>query len=474
MQGQVTVEEVRAWLAQGQGETIAFAPISSSPRKLAETLVALANAHGGVLLIGVGGRGLATTGSAPERARRFADVRERALAATLLPDPPLIVPWPAVVTVDGEPVCVVTVPAGLPHVYSLRGQFLTRTGAHNRPLTAPELRRLLLDRGEAGFEALPAPDATLDDLDMEAVARYMGPEGKQQEGFTSDDLNMALLTRGCLMRQGDGALVPTYAGILLFGRRPEQFVHSAEIIAVRYAGPDMGDEFVREDIRGPLSEQIRRAEAFVAANMRRGMRIAGLAREERTEYPLPVVREAIVNAVAHRDYSIRGDSIRVLMFSDRMEVYSPGRLPGHVTLDNLVSERFSRNEAIVQVLSDLGFIERLGYGIDRMIRTMEQEGLPAPRFEETAAGFRVTLIGHGSQLISPAPETQRWGNVLLNSRQEKALAYLSEHGRITNSEMRALFPEVSDETIRRDLSDLVDKGLLLKIGEKRATYYIIK
>ena len=459
-----TAEDIRGWLAQGPGETLAFAAETSSPRKLAETLVAMANAHGGTLLIGVSGRGALTGLKDPDA------VRERALAAALMADPPLILPLPAIVAVDGHPVCVVTVPPGLPHVYGFKGQFLTRTGTHNRPLTASELRRLLLDRGETGFEARPVPGATMEDLDWEAVTQYV----QQLEGFAPDGMTAALLARGCLVALDEGQLVPTYAGILLFGRQPERFVRSAEIIAVRYAGSDMGDEFVREDIRGPLSEQIRRAEAFVVANMRRGMRISGLAREERTEYPLSVVREAIVNAVAHRDYAIRGDSIRVLMFSDRMEVYSPGRLPGHVTLENLVDERFSRNEAIVQVLSDMGFIERLGYGIDRMIRAMEQEGLPPPRFEETAAGFKVTLIGHGSQLISPEPESQRWGNVLLNPRQEKALAYLKEHGRITNSEMRALCPGVSDETIRRDLADLVDKGLLLKIGEKRATYYILK
>ncbi len=461
---QPTADEIRRWLSQGPGETLAFAPNASSPRKLAETLVAMANAHGGVLLIGANARGALTGLRDPEEAQ------ERALAAALMADPPLILPMPDIVTVDGKAVCAVTVPPGLPHVYSLKGQFLTRTGAHNRPLTSSELRHLLLDRGEAGFEARPVPNATMDDLDLDFVAEYV----QQLEGFTREDIPKALLARGCLLRREDGQFVPTYAGILLFGRQPERFVPAAEIIAVRYAGPEMGDEFVREDIRGPLSEQIRRAEAFVAANMRRGMRIAGLEREERTEYPLPVVREAIVNAVAHRDYAIRGDSIRVLMFSDRLEVYSPGRLPGHVTLENLIDERFSRNEAIVQVLSDMGFIERLGYGIDRMIRTMEREGLPPPRFEETAAGFKVTLIGHGTQLVSRTPEAQRWGNVLLNPRQEKALAYLKEHGRITNSEMRALCPGVSDETIRRDLADLVNKGLLLKIGETRATYYILR
>ena len=210
------------------------------------------------------------------------------------------------------------------------------------------------------------------------------------------------------------------------------------------------------------------------ANVRRGMRISGFTREEVPEYPLAVAREAVVNAVAHRDYSQRGDGIRLLMFSDRLEVYSPGRLPGHVTLENLVEERFSRNEVIVQVLSDLGFIERLGYGIYRMIASMREAGLPAPRFEETTAGFRVTLFGHGDGLVSRAPQEQRWGNLLLNPRQEEALAYLAEKGRITNREYQQLCPNVSPETIRRDLADLVDKGMLLKIGEKRATYYILK
>ena len=471
MPTQPSADDVRAWLAQGQGETVARATTASSPRKLAEALIALANAHGGVLLIDMAARATASS-----RPRESTPIRDRVLAAALMADPPLILPIPTLHTIDGRSICVVSVPAGLPHVYSLKGQFFTRTGARTRPLTAPELARLLLERGQAGFEAQPVPGATLQDLDLDAVARYV----QQLEGFTPNNLTAALLVRGCLAgHDGSPAIreethVPTNAGILLFGRKPERYVHSAEIIAVRYAGPDMGDEFVREDIRGPLSEQIRRAEAFVAANMRRGMRIAGLAREERTDYPFPVVREAIVNAVAHRDYAIRGEGIRILMFSDHMAVYSPGRLPGHVTLDNLVDERFSRNEAIVQVLSDMGFIERLGYGIDRMIRAMEQEGLPAPVFEETAAGFRVTLTGHGDQLVSAGSEVQPWGNMLLSSRQERALAYLGEHGRITNSEMRTLFPDVSDETIRRDLSDLVEKGLLLKIGEKRATYYILK
>jgi len=161
------------------------------------------------------------------------------------------------------------------------------------------------------------------------------------------------------------------------------------------------------------------------------------------------------------------------MFSDHMEIYSPGRLPGHVTLANLLNERFSRNEAIVQVLADLGFVERLGYGIDRMVSAMIDAGLPNPEFEETVAGFQVVLRGRGEELVSPE-QAPRWGNRHLAPRQERALAYVSEHGSITNREFRELFPDLSDETIRRELADMVDSGLLVKIGDRKATYYILK
>lgn len=453
---------VAALLAAGPGERVAFAGAQTSPPRLAESLIALANAHGGVLVVGITPNGRPTGIPDPTEARAALQ------AAGLLTTPPLILPLPQWAEHEGKPLCLVEVPPGLPHVYSLDGRYLTRTGAVNRLLSASELTGLLLARGEAGFESRPAPAAILADLQPTAVESYLAALGRPA-GETWQEI---LLARGCLARGPDGP-TPTYAGILLFGRQPQHTLRNAQITLVRYAGAQMGDEFLRHDAAGTLPEQIRQAEAFVTANMRRGMRLSGFARQETTEYPLPVVREAIVNAAAHRDYAIRGDGIRVLMFSDRLEVYSPGRLPGHITLDNLAVERFSRNEAIVQVLADLGFVERLGYGIDRMIAAMAEAGLPAPAFEETAAGFRVTLRGRGEELVSAEP-APRWGNRRLNPRQERAMAHLAAHGTITNRELRELLPDVSDETIRRELVDLVDQGLILKIGERKATYYILK
>ncbi len=166
----------------------------------------------------------------------------------------------------------------------------------------------------------------MDDLDPQRVERYLDRLMLQPADLADGGWKAALRARGCLAAAAEGVLRPTVAGMLLFGRNPQQFVRSAEIVCVRYGGESMGDEFIRQELGGPLPEQIRQAEAFVAANMRRGMRITGLAREEAAEYPLAVVREAIVNAVAHRDYSVRGEGIRLLLFSNRLEIYSPGRL----------------------------------------------------------------------------------------------------------------------------------------------------
>ena len=471
-------EDLHALIAAGAGERAAFLPARTSRQALAETLAALANADGGVVLLGVSPRG-AVQGGADVTA-----LRDLALDAALLTDPPLILPSPQTLEVEeGAALVLVQVPEGLPHIYSLKGVYWTRSGAANRPLATSELRQLLLDRSESGYESKAVAGAALSDLDAGRISRYL-----DQVGLPPDaDAVQALLSRGCITRldpvELPGGLpgglpasepAPTVAGLLLFGRDPQRFLRSAEVICVRYAGEVMGDEFVRQDIGGVLADQVRQAEAFVASNMRRGMRIRGLAREETTEYPLPVVREAIVNAIAHRDYSIRGEGIRVLMFSDRLEVYSPGRLPGHVTLANLKDERYSRNEAIVAVLSDMGYIERLGYGIDRMIAAMQEAGQPEPQFEETSAGFRVTLRSASPDLVSPAAQAQQWSHSFLNERQEAALAFVRAQGRITNSDLQALTPEVHPETIRRDLADLVDKNLLIRIGSKRATYYILK
>jgi ATP-dependent DNA helicase RecG len=176
------------------------------------------------------------------------------------------------------------------------------------------------------------------------------------------------------------------------------------------------------------------------------------------------VREALVNAVCHRDYRLRGRRVELRMFADRLEVVSPGGLPGFITVDNLVEEHFSRNPRLVAGLFQWGYIEELGLGIDRMIEDMVQAGHPPPRFKAQPYSFTVILSNVRERKALP-----QWSSHM-NERQARAVAHVREHGSITNREYRTL-SDVA-ETLRLDLVDLVEKGVFLKIGSKK-NYYIL-
>lgn len=467
----VPPDELERLIAGGEGPQVGFARERVRPDELAETLAAFANGRGGTLVLGVSGR----TRARLEGVTDVAAARDLVLEAALVCTPPLILPLPRTATLGQVTLLVAEVPAGLAQVYAVHGKYLRREGGTNQPLAPDALRRLLLERGDVGWERQVPAGASLDELDPEkltAYARRIGPDAEQAP--------LALLERrGCVCRRdgatGPASVVPTNAGLLLFARHVEARYPQAEISLVHYRGRDMADAFEREDVRDTLVEALRRAERWLTEHMRKGSRMVGLERQDWTQFPPGAVREALVNAVAHRDYSVRGEGIRLSLFSDRLEVYSPGRLPGHVTVENIVEERFSRNESLVQVLADYGLIERLGYGIDRMLRQMAEAGLPPPGFRETAAGFLVTLTGQSiEELSAEGLDTREWVRMGLNERQIAALLFVIDQRRITNRDLQEQFAEVSAETIRRDLADLVERGLLLKIGDKRATYYILK
>ncbi|MBN1201199.1 MAG: putative DNA binding domain-containing protein [Anaerolineae bacterium] len=464
-----TEEDILALLEKKRSEVADWLPGRAPVRDIAELLAAMANTRGGTLLLGVAPRS-----DKPAGVDDAENAVSRVLEAALSIDPPLIIPLPQIVQTQGLPMVVVQVPRGMPHVYALDGRYLARDGSRNIPVPSYKLRRLILERGDVTFESLPSRNAARDDLDWEQVKAYTS----KLHGMGELPPEQILTKRGCLVKQ-DGELRPTNAGILLFGKEPQQFLRGSDITAARFAGAEMGDVFTRQDINGTLPQQIRRVETFLIDNLRKGVHLGGqMARSEQLEFPLEAVRELVVNAVAHRDYSIRGDGIRLYLFSDRLEITSPGGLPGPVTVDNIVDERFSRNTAIVQVLSDMRFIERLGYGVDRVLALMREHNLPEPAFTETAGGFRVTL--YNAPVVPGVTEPVLFGGVFrgnyINRRQEYALDFLinRKNARITNKDLQELCPDVHSETIRRDLADLVSRRILIKMGEKRGSYYVLK
>jgi ATP-dependent DNA helicase RecG len=463
--------DVDALLSEGMGPELHWFPGEVPASQLAAVLVGMANANGGTVLLGVAPRSNRVQG-----VRNMDGALDCIFQAALLAEPPLVLPLPRRVVIEDRQLLQVIVPAGLPHVYSLDGRYLGREGARTQPLAPRRLRQLLVERGVVQFESQVPPNARLDDLDPERVAAYLEALG-MPAGEPVEDV---LLRRGCVSSESggpgrdssNGELRPTYGALLLFGRDPQQWLPNATILAARFAGASMADRFIRQEISGTLPEQLRQAEAFVRENMRRQVHLVGLTRQEETEYPLEAVRELLVNAVAHRDYNVGGDNIHLNLYADRIEVGSPGGLPGPVTLENLLEARFSRNAVIVQVLSDLGYVERLGYGLDRVVEVLRQHGLRPPRFEELAGTFRVTLFGDPGGALTG--EAEIYEDMDLNPRQQMALAFLLRRKRITNRDYQELCPDVSAETLRRDLVDLVGRDLILKIGDKRATYYILK
>ena len=459
-------KRIREILTHGKGLRIDWFPEETPVSRLAETLVGMANSEGGTILIGITPRSGQIQGiQDPD------SVVDRIFQAALLTDPPLVLPLPQVEEVGNDLVVKVIIPKGLPQIYAYQGRYLGRSGIHSQPLSSRQLRALLMERGIVQFETQIPPYAGLQDLDLDQISAYTS----SLRGLDHEPFGEILLRRGCL-KQMEGVLLPTNAALLLFGKDPQQWLPSASILATRFPGVSFSDTFVKQEMRGTLPEQIRQAETFVRDQMRSTVRLVGLTRQETPEYPLMAVRELLVNAVAHRDYNQQGDCIHLNIFADRLEIHSPGGLPGPVNLENLLVARYSRNAVIAQVLSDMGFVERLGYGLKRVVTVLRQNHMPAPRFEEVGGSFWVTLKNAqpGVSGQSNFRDVSHFAKFNLNDRQEQALGYLATRGRITNREYQDLCPDVSAETLRRDLVDLVRKGIVIKVGDRKSTYYIIK
>lgn len=443
------------------GQRLAFLP-EADAEALAECMVAFANGDGGLIVLGLSENG------------RFADTiweeeAEGALReAASLCRPVVRSHWQQVEFAQ-RTLIGIQVPRSMDLHSLYDGRVLVRSGTRNRPLSGDEIRDLASSKNTAEYETEPVPGARPSDLDPAMVDEYL--QRREARGLAKVSSTADLLFEiGATDRDGN----PTTSGILLFGSNPQMFFPQSGVVFVKFSGTEPRGEDGgigygrRDEIGGPLARIVERSWNVVFEEMRVGATVNRLEREELPEYPRFAVREALVNAVAHRDYRIRGRRIEIRMYADRLEIISPGGLPGYITLDNLVEEHFSRNPRLVNGLYQWGYIEELGLGIDQMIEEMARAGQEPPEFRASPHLFTVSLFNKRERRIVPT-----WTNSM-NERQARALTYVRENGSITNREYRQLCPDVSPETLRLDLVDLVDKGMLLKIGSKKGTHYILK
>lgn len=454
-------------LRRGVGLQLEVMP-EPSAAQLAEALVAFANTDGGTVLLGVDESGQIT-------GNLLRDDAEGVLRSALSQCRPLIrSEWQQFEDRAGLAVAITVQRSAELHALA-DGRVLVRTHHGNEPLDGAKISHLAATKASGDFELETVPGATRADLDAEVIQDFLHRRSARlgrDLGQSEDELLRAV---GALNAQGE----VTLAGMLLLGKAPQFFIPQSGLVYVRFAGVDprgpggLAGYTRREEFNGALARVIESAWTLLLTELRGEAVVRGLTREDRFIYPRFAVREALVNALCHRDYRLTGKRVEIRQFDDRLEISSPGGLPGYITLDNIVEEHFSRNPRLVNGLFEWGYIEQLGLGIDRMIEEMVQGGHPAPEFKPTPYSFTVVLRkGDGGRTGLPRAVPE-WASGL-GERQIQAIQYLQQYGRITNREYRDLCPTVTPETLRLDLADLVDKGLVIKIGNKKGTYYMLK
>ena len=397
-----TLEQIRNQLRAGEDGRAEFKEIrfgdrgvlSPNTEELAGELVAFANADGGVVFLGVNDSGTAR-GISPQR---WDSVEHWLLnVATHNCDPPIRpVVRKALLPDDQEGdhrILLAEVPRGLYVHRASGGRYYTRVGSTKRDLTPPELARLFQQRGrEYVFDEQPVLAAAVEDLNRNRLEAFFG------RSPTIPWLDLLRNTR-VTFQDEDGVDRPTVAGLLAFATEPTEFLASGSIEAACYSDTRLSsDNLVHaERLAGPVSDQIDAGIAFIARFMQPSP-ARGPSTGTVPAYDLDVVDEAIVNAVAHRDYAIAGSKIRLFLFADRLELYSPGKLPNTITLEDMPYRTFTRNQLLVGFLSRLRskrtgqvFLESRGEGVRKILEDGEAHSGRRPKYELFGDELRLTL-----------------------------------------------------------------------------------
>ena len=314
------------------------------------------------------------------------------------------------------------------------------------------------------FDTSACDGATFADLSRQRIDWFLAA-ARRERGFPlkADTTTEALLKHLNLM---DGRR-PTNAAMLLFGAAPQRFHRTAETKCISCHGTEYRRPFASQQIyAGDLFDQADQAREFVLAKINRtvGTRATSISAAVTYELPPDAVAEAIVNALAHRDYHSHA-SVEVRLFADRLEIWNPGVLPGTLSLDDLRHDHPSvpTNPLIAESLYLTRYIEKAGSGTQRMIELSSEAGLPAPGFEQRGGTFVLTLWRDWLTADVLA-------ELSLNERQVKVLPFIRQQARLSNSDYQAI-TGTTRATAKRDLEELVAKGLVVPKGRGRGAHY---
>lgn len=452
------------------GKRLKRRDVRSVSKDLAETLSAMANADGGTLALGL------ENDSTPTGINYPKDRLQVILRApNRLVRPPLKVrsQW---IKLENVKLLVFEVDWSPEEHQLTDGRYLLRVGDKNLPFPARDIAAMKEGKRRRITESRFIPEGSIHDLDKELFELL-----REKTGLVLSDAE--LLQHYRLAESRNGRLVLSLAALLLFAGDPLRWHPACYVDFVKWEGTErrFGAELnvvKRARIEAPLLKLIEKTFETISPHIRERQQLVDLFFEERFEYPTFAWQEAIINAVAHRDYALEGTPIEVWIFDDRLEVRSPGVLVEPVTVDRLKRrERIhaSRNPRLVRVLTDLGYMRELGEGVPRMFEVMEREGLKSPEFR-IEGGALFTVILRNTPVFPP--ETLRWLKQFedqgLSPNQKRLLAYAHLHEeRFTSRGLQKLVG-VDIYTASREIKDLIRKGIAKPLKKGGRVYRVMQ
>lgn len=436
------------------------------PTKIAEELIGMLNADGGVLAFGISDAGeiedLNILGSELDKYRKLIfDFIHPACNITL-----------EEVEIDGKLIFLFHVEQELERIYCRKDneQVFLRVHDENRKLDRDRIKKLEYDKSIRRFEEELAKDFDFDDFDNDLLNEYK--EKLKYKGVLLD----LLVKRHLAIKKGDDYSFKN-AAILLFSKDPEKYIPSASVRYIRYEGTEaltgtshnvVKDERFENNVPRIIDE----VKLFLKASLKDYYFLdIELGKFKKVpEYPEEAWLEGIVNALCHRSYNIQGSSVYIKHFDDRLEISNSGPLPAQVTVENIKTERFARNPRLARVLEDLGYVRQLNEGVSRIYESMEKSMLSSPEYRENNGTVYLTLrnkiSGHSKTIHDSVMEKIESNWLDYNDTEKKIFQYLFFENKAKLCDLEK-YIGINGKTIRTYLNKFMNQNLLDRISEKQ-------
>lgn len=373
--------DINEIIRQGENSAVEFKNAAVTNESLAREMVAFANSQGGIILVGVEDDGV-ITGITPDKHQEtwVSNIARDAVT------PPIDVKVSTILR-EGLSVLAIEVPKGPHKPYQTGNKFYIRVGSTNRSPSQAELMRLFQQSGIFHFDTTGVENTSIADLNLYKIATYFQP---YDVDFSAEEDKERLLRNVDILTESG---TTTVAGMLIFGIQPQRHLHNASISFAHFAGNEISDQLLNQQvIAGTLDYQIDTALALIKNSITQGSVIQGAQTvPTRPVYEDKVFREILVNACVHRNYAISGSRVRIFLFSDRIEIRSPGRLPNTISIEKLsAGVSYAVNPVIVKFMENLRYIDKLGRGLPMVWQSAKKLGRSV-LFEESGEEFVVTL-----------------------------------------------------------------------------------